>query len=252
SGPVELGRQSEGEPPPYSSTPTAGHQRIVLAGIDEGGVSRKHAWLKPLPDGQVLLANESKTRPIHFPDGTELGPGRSRTLTLPLSLHIGSRVVSIESDDIAPPDLHSLPVPPVRPGIGTADASLFLTVAGAAATPDESLIRWFQGAMGVLQSAASSLDFFDRAAGALVELVGLDVGRVWLREKGQWRVQALKTALRGASQDLQPSRQILGKVLQEKRTFWQVPPATAGSLVGVKALVAAPILDRRGDVIGIL
>jgi sigma-B regulation protein RsbU (phosphoserine phosphatase) len=251
-GLVELGRQSEGEGPPYSVTAGADHQRIVLAAIDEGGVSRKHALLKPLPDGQVLLTNQSKTSLIRFPDGTQLGPGGSRTMALPLTLHIGSRVVSVEPEDPSPAGIHSLAVPTLRPGAAAADASLFLTVAGSVAPPDESLIPWFRGAMGVLQSAASSLDFFDRAAGALVDLVGLDVGRVLLREKGQWRVQAVKTALRGTPQDLPPSRQILGKVLEEKRTFWQVPPVPAGSLLGVNALVAAPILDRRGEVIGAL
>ena len=36
--------------------------------------------------------------------------------------------------------------------------------------------------MGVLQSAASTDDFFVRAARALVDLVGLDSGRVLLRD----------------------------------------------------------------------
>jgi class 3 adenylate cyclase len=52
-----------------------------------------------------------------------------------------------------------------------------------------------------------------------------------------------------------PSKQVLDRVRQEKKTFWQVPnPAvlTAPSLMGVKAVVAAPILDRTGDVIGAL
>jgi sigma-B regulation protein RsbU (phosphoserine phosphatase) len=251
-GAVELGRQSEGEAAPYAMTSSSGHQRLILAGIDEGGVSRKHAWVKPTPDGQILLANLSKTRPIHFTNGAELGPGLSRNVTLPLSLHIGSRVVSIEPEDPTSAEFHSLAVPTMRPGARTADASLLLTVAGAVSPPDESLIRWFQGAMGVLQSAANSLDFFDRAASALVDLVGLDVGRVLLREKGQWRVQSLKTALRGATQDFPPSRRILGKLLEEKRTFWELPRVATGSLIPVTALVAAPILDRHGEVIGAL
>src|SRR5207244_6541024 len=116
-----------------------------------------------------------------------------------------------------------------RPGIiVVAHQSLFGTVA-AAGMQGESLLRWLQAAMDVLQSAASSLDFFDRAAGALVDRVGLDAGRVLLLDKGQWRGQALKTGPHLAAQDWQPSRRVLGKLLEEKRTFWEVPPATAGS-----------------------
>jgi sigma-B regulation protein RsbU (phosphoserine phosphatase) len=50
------------------------------------------------------------------------------------------------------------------------------------------------------------------------------------------------------------SRHILDRILAEKRTFWQVPPSTGvlGSLVGVKAVVAAPILDKSGGVLGTL
>jgi serine phosphatase RsbU (regulator of sigma subunit) len=119
----------------------------------------------------------------------------------------------------------------------------------------EALVRWLQAAMAVLQSAAGSTDFFDQAAGALVDMVGLESGQVLLLDKGNWKVQALHTApriLMGA--DRQPSRQVLHRVLTEKRTFWQVPSTgpEGGSLMGVNALVAAPILDPKGEVIGAL
>ena len=47
---------------------------------------------------------------------------------------------------------------------------------------------------------------------------------------------------------------MLAKVLEEKKTFWQVPPSKSarGSLMGICALVASPILDRDGKVIGAL
>src|SRR5262249_48841201 len=50
------------------------------------------------------------------------------------------------------------------------------------------------------------------------------------------------------------SRHVLSRVLAEKRTFWQVPTDAApqGSLRGINAVVAAPILDKSGGVIGAL
>ena len=39
-------------------------------------------------------------------------------------------------------------------------------------------MAWIQAFLGLLQSAAGSNDFYTKAAGALVELVNLDSGRV--------------------------------------------------------------------------
>jgi sigma-B regulation protein RsbU (phosphoserine phosphatase) len=50
------------------------------------------------------------------------------------------------------------------------------------------------------------------------------------------------------------SRHVLNRILADKRTVWRVPAqgSPEGSLVGVNAVVAAPILDRSGSVIGAL
>jgi adenylate cyclase len=106
----------------------------------------------------------------------------------------------------------------------------------------------------VLQSAAGSLDFFQQAARAVVDLVALDSTRVMLLERGEWKTQAMQRRARTQSDaDANPSRRLLERLIREKRTFWEVPSADRGaSLVGVRAVVAAPILDPRGEVIGAL
>jgi sigma-B regulation protein RsbU (phosphoserine phosphatase) len=120
---------------------------------------------------------------------------------------------------------------------------------------DENMVRWIQAAMDVLQSAAGSEDFFAKAAAALVDLVGLDVGQVLLYRNESWHLQAQKVGTRAyLGDERQASRRVLNHILAEKRTVWQVPieGGPGGSLVGVNAVVAAPILDRKGDVIGVL
>jgi sigma-B regulation protein RsbU (phosphoserine phosphatase) len=115
------------------------------------------------------------------------------------------------------------------------------------------MIRWLQAAMDVLQSAASSSEFFDKAAAALVDLVGLDSGQVLLFQNGKWQLQAEKVAAHNQlGEERQASRSVLNRVLAEKRTFWHVPAPVTGSLVGVNAVVAAPILDKSGAVLGAL
>src|SRR5439155_20976813 len=91
----------------------------------------------------------------------------------------------------------------------------------------------------------------------VVDLVGLDSGRVLLRQGEGWAVQALEMAARPgglAASEWALSRQVMNRVLQEKKTFWQSPDqqSSGASLVGVNAVVAAPILNREGDVIGLL
>src|SRR5207248_122322 len=122
------------------------------------------------------------------------------------------------------------------------------------------LLGWLRATMGVLQSAASSSDFFQKAAQAVVDIVGCDSGRVLLLEGGRWRVAEARAAgdldTLASGPDWQPSHSVLERVREEKRTFWQGPeqadPVPAESLVGVTMVVAAPILDRDGGVIGAL
>src|SRR5207237_1750413 len=39
----------------------------------------------------------------------------------------------------------------------------------------------------------------------------------------------------------------------ERKTFWELPKlASMGSMLGVQSVVAAPILDQKGDVLGVL
>jgi sigma-B regulation protein RsbU (phosphoserine phosphatase) len=249
-GPVELGRQSEGEGRPYLARQEADHLRIVLARLDERDVSKQHLRAEPLPDGRVHLTNLSRKLRVHFLDDSALAPGTSREAALPVKVRVGQRLVSIALVGAAS-ELQSLSDSAVPPLTGSVGQSLFATMA-APSVPPEALLRWLQAALGVLQSAASSLDFFDQAAAALVDLVGLDAGRVLLLDRGQWRVQAVKTAPHLVAHDWQPSRQVLARLVEQKRTFWQVPDSAEDSLQGVNALVAAPLLDRRGEVIGAL
>jgi hypothetical protein len=107
--------------------------------------------------------------------------------------------------------------------VGLATFSTRETFAGRRAAESKAVIRWLQRTMEVLQSACGSEDFFLKAAQAVVDIVGLDSGQVVLLENGAWRTQAYRagqsqTADGGAS----PSRSILGLVLRDKRTFWEL------------------------------
>jgi adenylate cyclase len=254
AGPLELGRQeSEHEAGPYTTKTEGGRRRIVIARLDEDTVSRQHALLEPLAEGRLRLTNLSRKLPVHRSDGGELRPGACCELSLPTVLTLGRKTVRVQLPEKSLQSLAQATVPPGRISVAVA----FPTPLPAGEGLDvESLLRWLQAALSVVQSAAGSADFFLKAARAVVDLVGLDSGRVLMRDQQGWQVEAIQTA-RGSAADpeWEPSRRVLQHVFQEKRTFWETPEQIgpdAASLSGVTAVVVAPILDRQGQVIGAL
>jgi adenylate cyclase len=258
TGPAELGRQSAPDEALYSQHVSAGRQRVVIAHKDEKTVSRQHALLEPLAEGGFRLTNLSAERPIGLPDGKNLNPRASCSVAPDALLTLGKKTVRLQGTGSQRLPLQGLAEPTVPPGQSFAVATPFSALPANATTSIETrvLMPWLQAAMDVLQSAASSADFFDKAARALVDLVNLDSGRVLLLHQDDWQTHALYTASRVVGQTTRPaSRHVLNRVCQEKKTFWQVPDPSlpvAASLREVDAVVAAPILDRNGSIIGAL
>lgn len=151
-------------------------------------------------------------------------------------------------------NLQSLPRAPLAPGSGSLPIAVHETFRRCepGVIPAEQLIPWIRAFHGLLQSAAGAEDFYDRAARALVELVKLDVGRVLFLRESEWAEQARHVSRRGeTAPSARPSSRILGHVVCARKTFWQAPEPGA-STWDIEAVVAAPILDRRGAVIGAL
>ncbi|MBI1832119.1 MAG: adenylate/guanylate cyclase domain-containing protein, partial [Planctomycetes bacterium] len=114
------------------------------------------------------------------------------------------------------------------------------------------LMDWIHAFVGLLRSAAGSEDFYIQAARALVDLVHLDIGRVLFFAGSQWREKARHVRpCPGASAERRPSTRILQQLVQGKRTCWQMPELSS-STWGLDAVVAAPILDASGAVVGAL
>ncbi|HEX8202817.1 MAG TPA: adenylate/guanylate cyclase domain-containing protein [Isosphaeraceae bacterium] len=262
TGRIELGRQCEGEDIGRPSQQDNGTWRVVIARFDENTVSRLHALIEPLSETKIRLTNLSAKLPIRLPMGTELGPRASSEVTIPAILTLGQKTVRVQGPE---PEvmLQSLAEVTRPPGVaarlqaGSSDQLLSLAIPSAAAggIEIESLVRWLQAIIDVLQEAANRSDFFEKAAEAMVSIIGLDSGRVLTWERGEWTQRAAKSAPHiDLDSSWQPSRLILNRVYAQKRTLWQAPDlnAEAHSLIEVKAVVAAPILNRQGEVIGAL
>lgn len=257
TGPAELGRQSSPAEKLYGHLLGAGRQRVVIAGIEERSVSRQHALLEPITAGGFRLTNLSAERPITLPDGADLAPKTSCSVAADALLTIGKKAIHLQTG--SGPQLMGLSQATLPPGKSRSYPAPFASLStglGMAGMDMKSLVAWLQAAADVLQSAASSADFFAKAARAVVDLVKLDSGRVLIRQKEEWQSHGLSTAPGVSAEAIKPvSRYVLDRVYQEKRTFWEVADTSllaAPSLRGVDAVVAAPILDRNGAVIGAL
>jgi adenylate cyclase len=251
---LEIGRQREGEPPPPRRLDHARGARIILAPIDDVEISRSHVEVAPAQDGQVQIVNRSASLPVRVAPHHSLNPGDSLLAAPPVLLQFGGYAVRIDPPEEEELELEGLPERTIPPGKHASPASL--------APPTESLqeatlLRWLETVLGVFQSAASTRDFPEQAARAAVKIVGLDAAAM-LRcsDDGRWRVEALYRETGDPNQAAwAPSQTLLGRVRRERRTFRHVPPAgadTPRSLQDVLALVAAPILNGAGQVIGAL
>lgn len=274
SGPVELGRQEAQAERLYSkrfldrrkmvvkdgkAVEKENFWRIVIASREEYSVSRDHAFLRPAPGGKAELENVSGKAPIRLQDGRDLLPAERVTIDLPTVLTLGGKVIRILEPPKDGPVYQRLPESVSQYGLTMASPSAFSTLAISLPKGEDveiEAIRWLKAAMGVLQSAVNSSDFFDKAARAIVESVGLDTGYVVLLYGDDWKTAAA-WAVGGQALDTDqiPSRQILARVKNEQETLYHVPegPSEPGgdSLMGVSAVVASPI-TVRGEVIGAL
>jgi adenylate cyclase len=203
------------------------------------------------------LTNLSRTLPLVIVDPNQtLPPGASLVTRPPVLAKFGSYAVRVDPPDDEDLELEALPERTIPPGRLSAAGSL-ARVSGE--FEEDSLLQWLEAVLRVFQSAANSHDFPLQAARAAVKIVGLDAAAM-LRcsDDGRWRVEAVHAMAQDARKNQQtwaPSQTLLGRVRRERRTFRHVPPIgteTPRSLQDVSALVAAPILDGQGNVIGAL
>src|SRR5207253_3186234 len=119
--------------------------------------------------------------------GIELQPGARTDAALPLVLSLDPKVLRVEKaavEDEGGPlrTLREAPLPPQSAFLAARFPSLDLE--NKDQIDSQKILGWLQATMGVFLSAASSSDFFAKAARAVVDVVGLDSGQVILLNNG--------------------------------------------------------------------
>jgi adenylate cyclase len=259
---IEVGRQTRASESLYQEyTLPEGRKRLVVAQTSEDNVGRRHALIEPLAADRVRVTNLSNVQPIYFetPPGPPLLPSEKREVGLPQLLRLGTtRVLRLQHPGQEQGGTTSLAGATLPPGAAVGRSSRFPRLEERdAVVRREEMVEWFATAMDFLHaSSANSADFYQRAARAMVEMVDLDTGRVLFLEGGEWKQRAIQVAPQLLARSFrQPSQTLLGKMLQNKKTFYESPGVMSDaprSMAGLDSLVASPILDRNGAVIGAL
>jgi len=236
-GPIEFGRGPKREA-----------ERIV---INDKHVSRDHLRVEERPGGSVRLENISSTSEVDLENHERIAPGGMATAALPIRVVLGRTMLDlspIASEPRAENDAtiatQRLPGPKGRVPFLADVGDVFFAL---------RLARWFETLLEVQLAAAGTDRFYEGAARAVVDLIGLDRGTVLLKHGDDWIPVAAHTAR--SRPELPFSRTVVQNVLEQRRMLFECPTANAqepASLQQLEAVVAAPFFDRGGEILGIV
>jgi adenylate cyclase len=235
AGPLEIGRGPKRELP-----------RLT---VEDLYVSRDHLRIEEQPDNRVRLENISRKNPGEIEDAGALETGAVRVVDLPVRVKIGQTTIQIEPAGRAADDqLHTIRRPLA---VESSTPALKLRDLGQSPSADV-LTQWLERVVNVQRAAAGSPEFYEEAARAVVDLVGLDTSCVLLRHSNGWQVVARYPPQPAAPREF--SHTVLAQVTRDRRTFYRTFPLPQGpqSLSQIEAVVASPILDQNNDVRAVL
>lgn len=240
SGPIELGRENPRTLP-----------RVV---VNDRFTSRHQVLIDDAADGQLRIENitDNPGRPVRLSNGVTLSNGEKTFVTPPVRLFFGKTTVDVrrtdeesEAEGAFQSIQRSMLVQPAP--VPIVESALVGTVRPP--SPEE-LTQWFESLLAVQRAAAGSEEFYQEAAKAVVEMIGLDRGMVILKENGVWKAKAAHS--RSPDDHRAFSRTILDKAARGKSTLFQSGGSIGDfqSLVNVQSVVASPVFDEQDNVIG--
>lgn len=217
--------------------------------LADKNVSRNQLTLRKVDDKSVEITNLSGSVSVHVevPQSNPILPNAEpRTIKMPLRLRVASTLIEVQEEEIEPngggvPSVLPVTKPTVIP---SCDLEQLDT---------NSVLGWFENLLGVLKSAANTESFYDDAAHAIVDSIGLDCGFVMLLSEGCWREASRHSKAGG--ENARVSMTALKKMCDERATIFLETPSLkdSESYLNVRAFVASPIFNRGGDkIIGAL
>jgi adenylate cyclase len=264
---LEIGRQTRDEPPPLAVIPSPVMTRLVIATREETLIGRDQLRIEVIDSVRVRLTNINDNNRIFLSADASLGPGETSEVTLPIGLTRGNIQLRIEkagaSNELLEDNaFQSMAAPPQIP-----NSSLLAANPISAMFDEESsilhsirhsdanvMLDHLGQLILVLQQAASSTDFVDEIAKTAMRMVNLDRAVVMTLNQGNWKIVGCVGQQRNNSDEWRPSQKLLSQLVRDQRTLWGAPTAFSSdfseSIASVVSVVAAPILNPVGQVIG--
>jgi adenylate cyclase len=256
-GSLEIGRQRIGEPNPIQFLQGSGENgfdRLIVAPLAEAAFSRRQITLELINPKTLRLTNTSK-KSWQLDVETMLEPNQVVEKSIPCSFALHTLLFKIHSDS------QNIPVDEVEIFHSITDS-----VSGHATILEQSnklanvtdaefidIVNWLQMTMQVLQGTIGSQDFIKEAAVALVDIVGLESGRVLLGAPGNLKVATAHPPEFLDIKNWEPNKNIVKRLSEFKKTIWHTGEIKVGKTnLGAMAVVAAPIMDSKGNFLGAL
>jgi adenylate cyclase len=265
---VILGRQDEhaGDPKPIAlrrSTSSGTTPKLVIVASKEVGLaSRKQLLVEQCGSDEVRLVNLSTDIAVGFVEGAPLTAGQERIGKLPLTLALAGFEIRLLKSGAADDELfETLDAVTMRPGAslatptmqGLATAKLPSMHSSYRGKEYEELLDRLALIVRALERAAASDQFLPEMAKAAEEAVELDKVVVLLREGNEWIVAADTGRDPAGSPNWRPPGILLSRMAERKRTMFRKSGEVEFTAVKgpvVASMVAAPILNDEGEVIG--
>ncbi len=263
-GDIEIGRQRVNELEPYQINRAVNPPRLIIAPLDELGVSRSHALVR-LQEGNLFLENISSQAQIEIVTGrfkTEkkiLSAGQSTECQIPLRFTIGNRDIQIKRSQATLVGLKQITMPPSVDSSALAQslaAPSIEQLRSQSQMGGPELMSWLRTILNLFQGTPNTDEFYMQATSAMAKMLDLDLAAVVFHKEASWKVRFLyQENPSKASDQWEPSLTILDEVRTSIRAHRQIPSSGSQrpeSLLGAGSLVAAPILTPDGQVIGAL
>jgi len=227
-----------------------GFFRLPIAPQEQKSVSRRQVHLARLDGDRVRVTNKSESLDVAVEGREAVKTTQSADLPLPVTLSIKTEAETLR---VAVHAAEPRPTPAAATVTPEATVNLSTLLAGMPGDQADSMVGWWRRVIDLLQSAAHTEEFYRKATRAVVDLIGLDVGAVFVAKGDDLRLVDLYSPGNSATR---PSRSLCDRVRSSKQSIRELP-SPGGDLMmtnqaAIEAVVAAPILDRSGAVIGVL
>ena len=267
-----IGRQVGEEPEAFALAESASEQselkqKLVIASASERNYSRFVGEVR-INDDSIVIKNTSQ-QPIVLKFGEMLELHESTELSLPAEFSVYQRRLTISNlERNLGGTIFSLPTTVSPPGARDLETpALSLIQASRGDNVDSKrLLDLLQTMISTFQDSPNGPAFFERATRAMINLLELDHALIaFSREHlpdsqpasgtindSEWIAQSQQSADGNDAEHWQPSSSIFKRVKETKSTIYQVPDLKSDSLMDVKCVVASPLMDSSGNVIGVI